>query len=464
MKTLQSKFLIAFLILAGIASVLWAITHYGMVAVHPYLQAGVRWVAIAALCGYSFVRRSLTPWIFAGMLLGAELGHELGKSAANLQVLSGIFLKLVKTIVAPLIFSTLVVGIASHSNLKQVGRMGIKALLYFELVTTVALFIGLGAINLTQAGVGVPQPSSAASATVAAQPQKWTDIVLHIFPENIAKSVAEGQILQIVVFSVIFGIALAQIAEEKRRPMLAFCESLSELMFKFTNIVMLSAPIGVAGAMAYTVGTMGFGVMGNLVKLLLTLYAALIVFVLGVLLPIAVTARLPLRRFVRAVAEPFSIAFATASSEAALPRALENMEAFGVPKQIVAFVLPTGYSFNMDGSTLYLSLASIFVAQAAGIHLTFGQQLIMVFTLMVTSKGVAGVPRAVLVILLGTLDSFHLPVWPVLVILGIDQFMDMARTATNVLGNCLASAVIARWEGEFGTETPSPTVMDAMAQ
>jgi len=465
MKTWQNRFLLAFLALAGIASVLWAITHYGMVAIHPYLQAGVRWAAIAALCVYSFLRRSLTPWIFAGMLLGAELGHELGKSAANLQVLSGIFLKLVKTIVAPLIFSTLVVGIASHSNLKQVGRMGIKALLYFELVTTVALFIGLGAINLTQAGVGVPQPSAgAASAAVAAQPQKWTDIVLHIFPENIAKSVAEAQILQIVVFSVIFGIALAQIGEEKRRPMLAFCESLSELMFKFTNIVMLSAPIGVAGAMAYTIGTMGFGVMGNLVKLLLTLYAALIVFVLGVLLPIALIARLPLKRFVRAVAEPFSIAFATASSEAALPRALENMEAFGVPKQIVAFVLPTGYSFNMDGSTLYLSLASIFVAQAAGIHLTFGQQLIMVFTLMVTSKGVAGVPRAVLVILLGTLDSFHLPVWPVLVILGIDQFMDMARTATNVLGNCLASAVIARWEGELGTETPSPTVMDAMAQ
>ena len=461
----QGKFLIAFLALAGIAAVLWAVTHHSGVAIHPYLQAAVRWAAIAALCAYSFVRRSLTPWIFAGMLVGAELGHELGKSAANLQVLSSIFLKLVKTIVAPLIFSTLVVGIASHSNLKQVGRMGIKALIYFELVTTLALFIGLGAINFTQAGVGVPQPSaSAASAAVAAQPQKWTDIVLHIFPENIAKSVAEGQILQIVVFSVIFGIALAQIGEDKRRPMLAFCESLSELMFKFTNIVMLSAPIGVAGAMAYTVGTMGFGVMSNLVKLLLTLYAALIVFVLGVLLPIALIARLPLKRLVRAVAQPFSIAFATASSEAALPRALENMEAFGVPKQIVAFVLPTGYSFNMDGSTLYLSLASIFVAQAAGIHLSFGQQLIMVFTLMVTSKGVAGVPRAVLVILLGTLDSFHLPVWPVLVILGIDQFMDMARTATNVLGNCLASAVVARWEGELGTETPSPTVMDAVAQ
>jgi proton glutamate symport protein len=460
----QGRFLIAFLALAGIACVLWAITHYSGVVIHPYLLAAVRWAAILALCGYSFFRRSLTPWIFAGMLVGAELGHELGQSAASLQVLSGIFLKLVKTIVAPLIFSTLVVGIASHSNLKQVGRMGIKALLYFELVTTVALFIGLGAINLTQAGVGVPQPSSAASASVAAQPQKWTDIVLHIFPENIAKSVAEAQMLQIVVFSVIFGIALAQIGEEKRRPMLAFCESLSELMFKFTNIVMLSAPIGVAGAMAYTVGTMGFGVMGNLVKLLLTLYAALIVFLLVVLLPIALIARLPIRRFIRAVAEPFSIAFATASSEAALPRALENMEAFGVPKQIVAFVLPTGYSFNMDGSTLYLSLASIFVAQAAGIHLSFSQQLIMVFTLMVTSKGVAGVPRAVLVILLGTLDSFHLPVWPVLVILGIDQLMDMARTATNVLGNCLASAVIARWEGELGSETPSPTVMDAVAQ
>jgi proton glutamate symport protein len=228
----QGKFLIAFLALASFAAVLWAVTHYSGVAIHPYLQAAVRWAAIAALCAYSFVRRSLTPWIFVGMLVGAELGHELGKSAANLQFLSSIFLKLVKSIVAPLIFSTLVVGIASHSNLKQVGRMGIKALLYFELVTTLALFIGLGAINLTQAGVGVPQPSAgAASAAVAAQPQKWTDIVLHIFPENIAKSVAEGQILQIVVFSVIFGIALAQIGEEKRRPMLAFCESLSELMF-----------------------------------------------------------------------------------------------------------------------------------------------------------------------------------------------------------------------------------------
>jgi proton glutamate symport protein len=380
-------------------------------------------------------------------------------------VLSSIFLRLIKTIIAPLIFSTLVVGIAGHSNLKQVGRMGIKALLYFEIITTLALFIGLAAIHISRAGEGLTPPPNAATAAVSgAPPQKWTDVVLHVFPENIARSVAEGQVLQVVVFSIIFGIALALIGEEKRRPMMAFCESLSEVMFKFTNIIMLFAPIGVAGAMAYTVGTMGFGVMANLAKLVVTLYAALAVFLLCVLLPVALIARLPVKRFIKAVAEPVTIAFATASSESALPRAMECMEAFGVPRQVVAFVLPTGYSFNLDGSTLYLSLASIFVAQAAGIHLTFGQQLVMVFTLMLTSKGVAGVPRAMLVILLGTLDSFHLPIWPVLLILGIDQFMDMARTATNVLGNCLASAVIARWEGELGTETPSPAVMDAVAQ
>ncbi len=461
---LQLRFLLAFLALASIALVVWAIGFQtGADWLHSSWFLTLRAVALLVLCGYAFLRRTLTPWIFAGMLVGAELGHDLGKSAADLQVLSAIFLKLIKTIIAPLIFSTLVVGIAGHSNLKQVGRMGIKALLYFEIVTTVALFIGLGAIHLSRAGEGLTSPPNAAAATVTAAPQKWTDVVLHIFPENIAKSVAEGQVMQVVVFSIIFGIGLAMVGEEKRRPMLAFCESLSEVMFKFTNIVMLFAPIGVAGAMAYTIGTMGFGVMSNLLKLLVTLYAALIVFLLVVLLPVALIARIPVKRFLKAVAEPVTIAFATASSESALPRAMENMEAFGIPRQIVAFVLPTGYSFNLDGSTLYLSLASIFVAQATGVHLTFGQQLIMVFTLMLTSKGVAGVPRAVLVILLGTLDSFHLQVWPVLLILGIDQFMDMARTATNVLGNCLATAVVARWEGELDTEARSPAAMDAMA-
>ena len=471
---LQFRFLLAFFALATLSTVLWAISYYAIAFIGPSgsphkvaidVNLTLRYAALFAFCGYAFLRRSLTVWIFAGMLIGVELGQDLGQSAANLQVLSSIFLRLIKTIIAPLIFSTLVVGIAGHSNLKQVGRMGIKALLYFEIVTTLALFIGLGAIHISHAGVGLTPPPNAATATVSGAPaQKWTDVVLHIFPENIAKSVAEGQVLQVVVFSIIFGIALALIGEEKRRPMLVFCESLSETMFKFTNIVMLFAPIGVAGAMAYTVGTMGFGVMANLAKLVVTLYAALVVFLLFVLLPVALIARLQIKRFIKAVAEPVTIAFATASSESALPRAMECMEAFGVPRQIVAFVLPTGYSFNLDGSTLYLSLASIFVAQAAGIHLTLGQQLVMVFTLMLTSKGVAGVPRAMLVILLGTVDSFHLPTWPVLLILGIDQFMDMARTATNVLGNCLASAVIARWEGELGTETPSPTVMDAVAQ
>lgn len=469
----QIRFLIAFLFLAGVAAVLWAMSHYTGVSMSLGLGGSfhgvdlvmiIRWAALVAFCGYAFLRRALTPWIFAGMLIGAEIGYDFPHFAANLQVLSGIFLRLVKTIVSPLIFATLVVGIAGHSNLKQVGRMGIKALIYFEVITTLALFIGLAAINLSQAGAGITQPASAAAGPPATQPQKAADIILHVFPENIAKSVAEGQVLQVVVFSIIFAIALALISEEKRRPMLAFCESLSEVMFKFTNIVMLFAPLGVAGAIAYTVGTMGFGVMVNLLKLVATLYAALIAFLVCVLLPVVLLARLPLKRFIRAVAEPVTIAFATASSEAALPRALESMEAFGVPRQIVAFVLPTGYSFNLDGSTLYLALASVFVAQAAGIHLTFGQQLIMMLALMLTSKGMAGVPRAMIVVLLGTVDSFHLPVWPVVVLLGIDQLMDMARTATNVLGNCLATAVIARWEGELGKEAPSEAVLDAMAQ
>src|SRR6478672_11384432 len=319
MKSLQNRFLIAFLALAGIASLLWATAHYSGVMIHPYLLAGLRWAAIVAFCGYAFFRRSLTPWIFAGMLVGAEIGFDLTfasdatrlKVAADLQILSSIFLKLIKTIIAPLIFSTLVVGIAGHSNLKQVGRMGIKALLYFEIVTTLALFIGLAAIHLSKAGEGLTPPPNAATATVSgAPPQKWTDIVLHIFPENIAKSIAEGQVLQVVVFSIIFGIALAMVREDKRRPMLKAAESLSEVMFKFTNIVMYFAPIGVGAAIAFTVGHMGLGILVNLFQLLITLYVALLVFLLGVLLPIALLFRVPVRRFVRAIAEPVSIAFA----------------------------------------------------------------------------------------------------------------------------------------------------------
>jgi proton glutamate symport protein len=463
-QSTQARLLIAFLLLAGIATVLWAVSHYSGLALPASLLEVARWAALIVLCLYAWKRRSLTAWIVAGMLVGAEIGYDWPNAARNLQVLSTIFLRLIKTIVAPLIFGTLVVGIAGHADLKQVGRMGIKALVYFEVITTFALIIGLAAINISRAGSGVTPPAHATAAAPAAPSPKASDIILHAFPENIAKSVAEAQVLQVVVFSIIFGIALALLSEQKRQPMLRFCESLSEVMFKFTNIVMLFAPVGILGAMAYTVGTMGFGVLVNLAKLLATLYAALFVFLVCILLPVALLARLDVMRFIKAVIEPVSIAFATASSEAALPRAMEAMEGFGVPRQIVAFVLPTGYSFNLDGSTLYLSLASIFVAQAAGIHLSIGQQIIMMLTLMLTSKGVAGVPRAMLVILSATVDSFQLPMWPVVILLGVDQLMDMARTATNVLGNCLATAVVARWEQSLGTEAPSPTVVDAVAE
>jgi proton glutamate symport protein len=311
------------------------------------------------------------------------------------------------------------------------------------------LFIGLAAINISKAGMGITLPPGAHEELEKVAPQTFNDIILHIFPENIAKSIAEGQVLQIVIFSIIFGIALAMVREDKRQPMLRATESLSEVMFKFTNIIMYFAPIGVGAAIAYTVGHMGLGILVNLFQLLMTLYIALFVFLLGVLLPIALIVGVPIKKFLKAIAEPVSIAFATTSSEAALPRAMEAMERIGVPRKIVAFVMPTGYSFNLDGTTLYLSLAAIFVAQAAGMPLTFGQQLLIVFTLMLTSKGVAGVPRASLVILLGTAASFGMPVWPIFIILGIDELMDMARTSVNVIGNCLATVVIAKWEGEF---------------
>jgi proton glutamate symport protein len=411
-----------------------------------------RWTVIAGVVVYAWRRRSLTTWILVSMMIGAEVGHDWPAVGVSLRVLSLVFLRLIKTIIAPLIFGTLVVGIAGHSNLKQVGRMGVKALVYFEVVTTLALFIGLAAINISKAGVGVQPPAVLPHADATGQKQTATDVILHVFPENIAKSVAEGQVLQIVVFSVLFAISLALLSEEKRRPLLAFCSSLSETMFKFTNIVMYFAPIGVGAAIAYTVGHMGLGILYNLFKLLATLYVALIAFLLLVLLPVALLARVPIRRFASAVAEPVSIAFATTSSEAALPLAMEKMEELGVPRQIVAFVMPTGYSFNLDGSTLYLSLASIFVAQAAGVHLTWTQQIVMLLTLMLTSKGVAGVPRASMVILAGTLASLHLPAEGVLVILGVDELMDMARTCVNVIGNCLATVVIARWEGAFRTK------------
>jgi Na+/H+-dicarboxylate symporter len=413
----------------------------------PVLGGVLRWAAILFFAVYAARKRSLTAWIVVGMVAGIEFGHDWPTRAVQLQFLGTIFLRLIKVIIAPLLFGTLVVGIAGHADLKKVGRMGVKALVYFEVVSTIALLIGFAAINISRAGVGVQLPASAAQ-NVNVTPRSASELVVNIFPENIAKSVAEGEVLQVVVFSVLFALALAMVPEAKRRPLINFAESLSETMFKFTNIVMLAAPIGVFGAMAYTVGHMGLGVLTPLLKLLGTMYVALTVFVLLVLLPIALMIRAPIARFLRAVAEPVTIAFATASSEAALPRAMEKMEELGVPRETVAFVLPAGYSFNLDGSSLYQSLALIFVAQVAGIHLTFGQQAVMLLTLLISSKGVAGVARASLVIVLATASSFHLPLEGVFLLFGIDQLMDMARTGVNVLGNCLATLVIARWEGE----------------
>ena len=432
-------------------------------AILPFIFAPSVWFTVARWAGLSVIaaggwrKPSLTYWIFFAMLLGGEIGLDRPQLAEHLRVFSDIFLRLIKVIVAPLIFGTLVTGIAGHGNLRSVGRIGVKSLVYFEIVTTLALFIGLGAINISRAGEGLTITTAAATRepVPSAAPLHWDDFLLHIFPENLAKSVAENQILQVAVFSVLFGIALARISEAKRAPMLNFCESLTAAMFAFTNLVMYFAPVGVGAAMAYTVGHMGISVLLPLGKLLLTGYGALVFFLLAVLLPVALFARLPIGRFVGAVAEPATIAFATSTSEAALPRAMECMEAFGVPRRIVAFVIPAGYSFNLDGSTLYLAVASIFVAQVAGIHLTWLEQLFMVFTLMVTSKGVAGVPRAVLVVLLATAATFHLPTEPIFIILGIDALMDMARTAVNVIGDCLACAVIARWEGQLDTSPAS---------
>jgi len=395
--------------------------------------------------GRALKRPSLTFWIFLGMAAGVALGAFAPSFARQLGPISAIFLRLIRSIIAPLIFGTLVFGIAGGGHLKRMGWIGLKAIIYFEIVTTFALFLGLAAVNLVRPGEGMKLQPAAQETKLADRPGA-TDMIEHVFPNSIIDAMARGDVLQIVVFAILFGAACAAVGV-KAQPVVAFCESLAEVMFRYTKYVMCLAPLGVGAAIAVTVGSKGFGVLFSLGKLILLMYATQAIFVAVVLGAVVALVRIPLRDFYRAVREPFLIAFSTASSEAALPLALENMERFGVPKHIVSFVIPAGYSFNLDGSTLYLSLASVFVAQAAGVQLSLSQQLLMMLTLMLTSKGVAGVPRAALVILAGTLSTFHLPMEGVAVLLGIDALMDMARTSVNVLGNCLASAVVARWEG-----------------
>jgi proton glutamate symport protein len=449
---MKNKLLVAVVSLATLAIAASLLASWSWVTLPVLVPAILRWVAILLIAAYATSRRSLTGWIFVGLLAGAELGHDWPSVAVKLQLLGTIFLRLIKVIIAPLLFGTLVVGIAGHADLRKVGRLAVKSLVYFEVVSTLAMLIGFAAINLSRAGYGVTLPAATAGETISVVPHTATQIIIDIFPESIAKSVAEGQLLQVVVFSVLFAMALILVPEVKRRPMLDFAGSLSETMFKFTNLVMYAAPIGVFGSVAYTIGHLGLGVMLPLLKLLATMYAALLFFVLCVLFPIALLARIPIKSFLHAVTEPLTIAFATASSEATLPRALEEMELFGVPRETVAFVLPTGYSFNMDGASIYQSLALIFVAQAAGMHLSVGQQLMMLLTLMISSKGTAGVARGSLLIVFGAATSFHLPMEPLFLLFAIDQLMDMGRTVVTVLGNCVACVVIARWEGEFQTE------------
>ena len=393
----------------------------------------------------------LTTQIFIGLILGIIVGYVWPAFGVAIKPVADAFLRMIKMIIAPLLFSTLVVGIAGTGDLKSMGRIGLKAIFYFEAATTVALFLGLGLVNFFKPGAGLAMPigadTRAAAAMVQNQQHGW-DIFLHLFPTSVVDAMARGDILQLVVFSTFFGIALAAIGA-KGQPVLDVLDSTARAMFKFTGYVMAFAPIGVFAAIAATVGGKGLAILFTLGKLVALMYLGLGIFVLIVVGGVSYLIRVPFLTFVKAIREPFLIAFTTASSEAALPKALEVMEQLGVPKNIVGFVLPTGYSFNLDGTTLYLSLASVFVAQLAGVRMTFGQQLVMMLTLMLTSKGVAGVPRAALVVLTATLTQFGLPLEGAAILLGIDQVMDMGRTAVNVMGNCIATAVVARWEGVF---------------
>ena len=393
-----------------------------------------------------------------GLVVGGFIGWLRPDWGNAVYFLRDIFINLIKSIIAPLVFSTIVVGIAGAGALRKVGRMGIKALIYFEILTTAALVIGLAVVNLTKPGAGVALAATNTDVlkTISqSHPKTLVETIVHVFPSSVIEAMVRGDVLQIVAFSVLFALAVSAVGE-KGKPIVRAMDSLSQVMFKFTNYVMLFAPIGVGAAMAHTVGTQGLGVLVNLGKLIGSLYLALLIFIFLIFGLVIWIARIPVRQFVRAMREPAALAFATTSSESALPKAMESMERFGVPPDIVGFVMPTGYSFNLTGSTLYLAMASVFVAQAAettiGWHMSLGQQVTMMLTLMLTSKGVAGVPRASLVILLGALNSFipsGMGPIGVAVIFGVDELMDMGRTCVNVIGNCLVTVVVARWEGEF---------------
>ena len=442
-------------VLFALAGVVLIVAGTGIGLLHlAFAHQVLRWIGVACLTVYCVRRPSLMNWTFLAMTAGVELGLDSPHTAAQVRLPGDLFLRLIQMIVAPLLFATITTGIAGHNELKSVGRVAIKSLILFEVVTTLGLIIGVVAMNLSGAGWGVVVPADLeGTATAAAHaPQSWQQIVLNLFPNNIAQAVAQNQILQVAIFSILFGSAMALISEQKRKPLLNVLQSLADVMFQLTRIIMYLAPLAAGAAIAYTVGNTGLSQLLPLAKLVGTYYVALTAFAVLVLAPTLAMFRVPLARFVTAVGEPAALGFATTSSEAALPLAMERMEEFGVPRWIVSFVIPTGYSFNMTGGSVYLSMAAVFVAQAAGMHPSFGRELMIVLVLMAASKGIAGVPRGSLVVLLATASAVHLPTAPILLILGVDTLMDMGRTMMNVVGNCLAAAVIGRTEAAV----PSP--------
>ena len=452
----QNKDRIA-LVLA-LAGALLVVAGIGLSLAHlPVAGIVLRWIGISCFLLVAVRKPSLMVWTFLAMIAGVELGLDAPHVAAQARLPGDLFLRLIRMIVAPLLFATITTGIAGHNELRSVGRVAIKALILFEVVTTLGLIIGIVAMNISGAGWGIVIPPGLESAgpVVAQAPQTWQQIVLNLFPENIAQAVAQNQILQVAIFSILFGAALAMLPDQKRAPLVSVLQSLADVMFQLTRFIMYLAPLAAGAAIAYTVGNTGLTTLLPLAKLVVTYYIALTAFALLVMVPVLAMFRVPLGGFLRAVGEPAAIGFATTTSEAALPLAMERMEEFGVPRWIVSFVIPTGYSFNMTGGSVYLSMAAVFVAQAAGIHLTFGRQIAVVLVLMAASKGIAGVPRASLVVLLATASAVHLPTAPILLILGVDTLMDMGRTMMNVVGNCMAAAVIGKTEGALATPSPA---------
>ena len=400
----------------------------------------------------------ITKFIFLSLILGIATGILFPAFAVKLAPMATMFLNMIKMIIAPLLFATIVIGISGHGDLKSLGKIGFKTIIYFEIVTTIALIIGLAIGHLTKPGEGVPLqlhiPQSSLDAVAAmsqASHHSLMDMIVNIFPSSVIKSMADGNLLQIVVFSLFFALAVCAVGQ-KAKPILDILNSLSSVMFKFTEYVMWFAPIGVFSAIASTIGSSGIGILKSYLKVIFSMYFALIIFVGLIIFLVCKIVKVPVMGLLKTIKDPALIAFSTASSEAALPKAMEVMEKFGVPKNIVGFVMPTGYTFNLDGSTLYLSLAVLFATQLVGIDLSLKQQIFIMLALMFTSKGVAGVPRVSLVVLAGTLSSFGYPLIGVAILLGVDQFLDMGRTTVNLIGNCIATLFISRWENEFDYE------------